>query len=55
MIVEVPLQLWAAAGRADAWRELHAALAAAYAGERFVEVACAARRPRRLKALDPRR
>jgi N-acetyl-gamma-glutamyl-phosphate reductase len=38
MIVEVPLQLWALPGRPDA-SELHVALEAAYAGERFVEVA----------------
>ena len=38
MIVEVPLQLWALPGRAVAGA-IHAALASAYAGERFVEVA----------------
>jgi N-acetyl-gamma-glutamyl-phosphate reductase len=37
MIVEVPLQLWALPG-APAITDVHAALAAAYAGERFVEV-----------------
>jgi N-acetyl-gamma-glutamyl-phosphate reductase len=38
MIVEVPLQLWALPGRPDPG-DLHVALEAAYAGERFVEVA----------------
>jgi N-acetyl-gamma-glutamyl-phosphate reductase len=38
MIVEVPLQLGALPGRPTA-RDIHAALAGAYAGERFVEVA----------------
>jgi N-acetyl-gamma-glutamyl-phosphate reductase len=38
MIVEVPLQLWALPGR-PAPSDLHAALAGAYSGERFVEVA----------------
>jgi N-acetyl-gamma-glutamyl-phosphate reductase len=38
MIVEVPLHLWALPGTPDP-SELHAALNAAYAGERFVEVA----------------
>ncbi len=38
MIVEVPLQLWALPGKPDP-SELHAALHAAYVGERFVEVA----------------
>jgi N-acetyl-gamma-glutamyl-phosphate reductase len=38
MIVEVPLQLWALPGKPDP-SDLHVALAAAYAGERFVEVA----------------
>jgi N-acetyl-gamma-glutamyl-phosphate reductase len=38
MIVEVPLQLWALPGRPDPG-DLHVALQAAYAGERFVEVA----------------
>ncbi|MFN3524103.1 MAG: N-acetyl-gamma-glutamyl-phosphate reductase [Phenylobacterium sp.] len=41
MLVEVPLQLWALPGR-PAPADLHAALEAAYAGERFVEVASAA-------------
>ena len=38
MIVEVPLPLWALPG-APSLRDVHAALADAYAGERFVEVA----------------
>jgi N-acetyl-gamma-glutamyl-phosphate reductase len=37
MIVEVPLQLWAMPG-APSLDQLHASLAAAYAGERFVNV-----------------
>jgi N-acetyl-gamma-glutamyl-phosphate reductase len=41
MIVEVPLHLWALPGKPDA-AELHAALQAHYAGERFVEVASGA-------------
>jgi N-acetyl-gamma-glutamyl-phosphate reductase len=41
MIVEVPLQLWALPG-APKPADLHAALAEAYAGEPFVEVASAA-------------
>ena len=41
MIVEVPLQLWALPGKADP-ADVHAALTAAYAGERFVEVASGA-------------
>ena len=41
MIVEVPLQLWALPGRPSA-TDLHVALEAAYAGERFVEVASGA-------------
>jgi N-acetyl-gamma-glutamyl-phosphate reductase len=41
MIVEVPLQLWALPGKPDP-ADLHAALVAAYAGERFVEVASGA-------------
>jgi N-acetyl-gamma-glutamyl-phosphate reductase len=40
MIVEVPLSLWALPGEPKAG-DLHAALTAAYAGERFVEVASA--------------
>jgi N-acetyl-gamma-glutamyl-phosphate reductase len=39
--VEVPLQLWALPGKPDP-SDLHAALTAAYAGERFVEVASGA-------------
>jgi N-acetyl-gamma-glutamyl-phosphate reductase len=38
MIVEVPLQLWALPGKPTP-ADLHTALLAAYAGERFVEVA----------------
>ncbi|MBW8814595.1 MAG: N-acetyl-gamma-glutamyl-phosphate reductase [Caulobacterales bacterium] len=38
MLVEVPLQLWALPGRPSP-ADLHVALAAAYAGEAFVEVA----------------
>ena len=41
MIVEVPLQLWAMPGKPDP-ADLHVALEAAYAGERFVEVASGA-------------
>jgi N-acetyl-gamma-glutamyl-phosphate reductase len=41
MIVEVPLQLWALPGKPDAG-DLHSALKASYAGERFVEVASGA-------------
>ena len=41
MIVEVPLPLWALPGKPDPG-DLHAALTAAYAGERFVEVASGA-------------
>jgi N-acetyl-gamma-glutamyl-phosphate reductase len=51
MIVEVPLQLWALPGRPSPER-LHAALAEAYAGERFVEVASLAEAAA-LKTLDP--
>jgi N-acetyl-gamma-glutamyl-phosphate reductase len=40
MIVEVPLQLWALPGKPTP-ADLHAALARAYEGERFVEVASA--------------
>lgn len=40
MIVEVPLQLWALPGKPSP-ADLHVALEAAYAGERFVEVASA--------------
>jgi N-acetyl-gamma-glutamyl-phosphate reductase len=62
MIVEVPLQLWALPGKPDP-ADLHAELVAAYAGERFVEVAsgaeCAELQARRTGAakyvaeLDP--
>jgi N-acetyl-gamma-glutamyl-phosphate reductase len=38
MIVEIPLQLWALPGT-PSLEQVHAALAVAYAGERFVEVA----------------
>jgi N-acetyl-gamma-glutamyl-phosphate reductase len=38
MLVEVPLQLWALPGKPSP-ADLHAALASAYAGEAFVEVA----------------
>jgi N-acetyl-gamma-glutamyl-phosphate reductase len=41
MIVEVPLQLWALPGKPDP-SDLHVALQAFYAGERFVEVASGA-------------
>jgi N-acetyl-gamma-glutamyl-phosphate reductase len=41
MLVEVPLQLWALPGRPSPV-DLHVALAAAYAGEAFVEVASGA-------------
>jgi len=41
MIVEVPLPLWALPGKPDP-ADLHAALTAAYAAERFVEVASGA-------------
>ena len=40
MLVEVPLQLWALPGKPSP-NDLHRALVAAYAGERFVEVASA--------------
>jgi N-acetyl-gamma-glutamyl-phosphate reductase len=62
MIVEVPLQLWALPGKPDP-SDLHVALQAFYAGERFVEVAsgleCAALQKTRAGAggyvadLDP--
>jgi N-acetyl-gamma-glutamyl-phosphate reductase len=62
MIVEVPLQLWALPDKPDA-SDLHVALQAAYAGERFVEVAsgleCAGLQKNRagaggyVQALDP--
>ncbi len=41
MLVEVPLQLWALPGKPDP-SDLHVALEAHYAGERFVEVASGA-------------
>jgi N-acetyl-gamma-glutamyl-phosphate reductase len=51
MIVEVPLQLWALPQPATPER-IHAALADAYAGERFIEVASLAEAAA-LKTLDP--
>ena len=51
MIVEIPLQLWALPGRPSPG-DLRAALAQAYAGERFVEVATEAEAAA-LKTLDP--
>jgi N-acetyl-gamma-glutamyl-phosphate reductase len=51
MIVEVPLQLWALPG-APSLEQIHATLADAYAGERFVEVASLAEAAG-LKTLDP--
>jgi N-acetyl-gamma-glutamyl-phosphate reductase len=51
MIVEVPLQLWAIPGRPTP-AQLQAALAARYAGSRFVEVAAPAEAAA-LKTLDP--
>jgi N-acetyl-gamma-glutamyl-phosphate reductase len=51
MIVEVPLQLWALPGAPSA-ADIHAALAGAYAGERFVEVA-RLRDAHAVKTLDP--
>ena len=51
MIVEVPLQLWALPGTPRP-ADLHAALTAAYEGERFVEVASMAEAAA-LKTLDP--
>jgi N-acetyl-gamma-glutamyl-phosphate reductase len=51
MIVEVPLQLWALPGAPDLAR-VHATLADAYAGERFVEVA-SLDEARATRALDP--
>jgi N-acetyl-gamma-glutamyl-phosphate reductase len=53
MIVEVPLQLWALPG-APSLGQVHAALAAAYAGERFVEVA-SLDEAAAVKTLDPER
>ena len=58
MIVEVPLHLWALPGKPDP-ADLHAALTAAYAGERFVEVVseaeCAALQGRGLAPAAMRR
>ena len=51
MIVEVPLQLWALPG-APGPGDLHATLAEAYAGQRFVEVA-PLEEAAGLKLLDP--
>src|SRR6185437_9820169 len=51
MIVEVPLQLWALPAR-PAVERVHAALAAAYAGERFVEIVPPAEAAA-LRTLDP--
>ncbi len=51
MIVEVPLQTWALPGK-PSLKDIHAALAEAYAGERFVEVASLAE-ANALKSLDP--
>ena len=51
MIVEVPLPLWALPGTPKL-ADLHGALAAAYEGERFVEVASLADATA-LKTLDP--
>ncbi len=51
MLVEVPLPLWALPG-APSLAQVHAALADAYAGARFVEVV-GLREARALKTLDP--
>ncbi|MFI4935817.1 MAG: N-acetyl-gamma-glutamyl-phosphate reductase [Caulobacterales bacterium] len=51
MIVEVPLPLWALPGR-PTLKAVHATLADAYAGERFVEVASLAEAAG-VKTLDP--
>ena len=51
MIVEVPLALWALPG-APGLADLHAALAAAYEGERFVEVA-SLEEAAAMKGLEP--
>jgi N-acetyl-gamma-glutamyl-phosphate reductase len=51
MLVEVPLQLWALPG-APRLDQVHAALAVAYAGERFVEVA-SLEEAAAIKTLDP--
>lgn len=51
MIVEVPLHLWALPGK-PRLGDIHEALAKAYAGERFVEVA-SLQEAAELKTLDP--
>ena len=51
MLVEAPLQLWALPG-APTVAQIHAALADAYAGSRFVEVV-RLDEARALKTLDP--
>jgi len=51
MIVEVPLPLWALPGAPSA-ADVHAALASAYAGERFVEV-MRLEQARAVRTLDP--
>ncbi|WP_174300597.1 N-acetyl-gamma-glutamyl-phosphate reductase [Caulobacter sp. S45] len=51
MIVEVPLPLWTLPG-APTLSDLHASLAEAYAGERFIEVA-GLDEARAMKGLDP--
>jgi N-acetyl-gamma-glutamyl-phosphate reductase len=51
MIVEVPLQLWALPGQPKV-ADLHDALAEAYSGERFIEVA-SLEEARGIKSLDP--
>ena len=51
MIVDIPLPLWALP-RAPTLDQLHAALADAYAGERFIEVA-SREEARAMKGLDP--
>jgi N-acetyl-gamma-glutamyl-phosphate reductase len=51
MIVEVPLQLWALPSRPKL-ADLHAALAARYAGEQFIEVA-SLEEATAVKTLDP--
>lgn len=53
MIVEVPLQLWAMSGSPNL-TAIHQALADAYAGERFVEVA-SLEESAGMKGLDPER
>jgi N-acetyl-gamma-glutamyl-phosphate reductase len=51
MIVEVPLQLWAMPGKVG-MADIHATLAKAYRGERFVEVA-SLEESTSIKTLDP--